>query len=237
MRDLPVFPDLRAFLAHAEAGGDLLRIAEPVRGVDLLVTSPSVLITPYRDGFGNWCSRLEAPAGRIKISTSAIVRVSGVPDPVVPEARQHPVWELPEETLPFLLGSRYCETDLLTEFAWSQFGQTPLGWGRVQAICNFVNQHIRFDYMQARPTRTAVEVFRERVGVCRDYAHLCAALLRAQGVAARVAAVYAPGLEPMEFHAEAKRAQHLAFALTEEKYRQHPIGPFGLNAEPRVKAD
>lgn len=157
---------------------------------DLLVTSPSVLITPYRDGFGNWCSRLEAPAGRIKISTSAIVRVSGAPDPVVPEARQHPVWELPEETLQFLLGSRYCETDLLTEFAWSQFGQTPLGWGRVQAICNFVNQHIRFDYMQARPTRTAVEVFRERVGVCRDYAHLAITLCRCLNIPARYCTGY-----------------------------------------------
>ena len=157
---------------------------------DVLVTSPAVMITPYRDGFGNWCSRIEAPAGRIKISTSAVVRASGIPEPVVPGARQHPVWELPEQALPFLLGSRYCETDLLTDFAWKQFAQTPLGWARVQAICDFVHQHIKFDYMQARATRTAVETFRERVGVCRDYAHLAIAFCRCLNIPARYCTGY-----------------------------------------------
>lgn len=128
---------------------------------DHLVTSPAVLITPYRDAFGNWCSRIEAPVGRTTISTSAIVRSTGVTDPVVPMARQHPVWELPEETLVYLLGSRYCETDLLTEFAWKQLGNAPLGWARVQAVCDFVHDHIKFDYTQARATRTAVEAFKE----------------------------------------------------------------------------
>ena len=157
---------------------------------DLLVTAPTVLITSYRDGFGNWCSRLEAPSGRIRISTSAIVRSTGIPDLVAPQARQHPIWELPEETLVYLLGSRYCETDLLTDFAWRQFGTTPLGWNRVQAICDFVHHHIRFDYMQARPTRTAKEAFDERIGVCRDFAHLGIALCRCLNIPARYCTGY-----------------------------------------------
>jgi len=145
---------------------------------DQLVTNPPVMISPCRDGFGNWCSRLVAPAGRTRISTSAIVRSTGIADPVAREARQYQVWELPEETLQFLLGSRYCETDLLADFAWKQFGTTPLGWSRVQAVCDFVHNHLRFDYMQARATRTALEAFKEQVGVCRDYAHLAIAFCR-----------------------------------------------------------
>src|SRR5215211_2202601 len=95
---------------------------------DYLVTNPAVQVTPYRDGFGNWCSRIEAPAGRTIISTSAVVRCNGVADAVAPTARQHPVSELPGDALVYLLASRYCETDLLTEIAWKQFSSTPLGW-------------------------------------------------------------------------------------------------------------
>jgi transglutaminase-like putative cysteine protease len=157
---------------------------------DFLVTNPAVMITPYRDGFGNWCSRLEAPPGRISISTSAIIRATGIAEPVVRTARQHPVWELPEETLTFLLGSRYCETDLLTDFAWKQFGLTPLGWDRVQAVCDFVHDHIKFDYTQARATRTAVGAFNERIGVCRDYAHLAITLCRCLNIPARYCTGY-----------------------------------------------
>ena len=157
---------------------------------DHLVTNPSVMITPYRDGFGNWCSRLEAPAGRIRISTSAIVRLTGVTDPVALSARQHPVWELPEETLTYLLASRYCETDLLTDIAWKQFGPTPLGWARVQAVCDFVHNHLKFDYMQARATRTAAEAYREGVGVCRDYAHLAITFCRCLNIPARYCTGY-----------------------------------------------
>jgi transglutaminase-like putative cysteine protease len=179
--------------------------ADEIVRPDLLVTAPTVMITPYRDGFGNWCSRLEAPAGRIRISTSAIVRSTGIPDPVAPLARQHPVQELPEDTLVYLLGSRYCETDLLADFAWKQFGTTPLGWPRVQAICDFVHSHIRFDYMQARATRTAQEAFTERVGVCRDFAHLGIALCRCLNIPARYCTGYlgdvgmAPPFEEMDF--------------------------------------
>ncbi len=157
---------------------------------DNLVTNPTVMTSPYRDGFGNWCTRIEAPIGRTTISTSAIVRSNGIADPVEPNARQHPVWELPAETLTYLLGSRYCETDLLADFAWKQFGPTPLGWARVQAVCDFVHDYIRFDYTQARATRTALEVFRERVGVCRDFAHLAITLCRCLNIPARYCTGY-----------------------------------------------
>jgi transglutaminase-like putative cysteine protease len=172
---------------------------------DHLVTNPGVNITPYRDGFGNWCSRFEAPTGRMRINNSAIVRVTGTAEPVVLGARQHPVPELPEEALVYLLGSRYCETDLLADFAWKQFGTAPLGWARVQAVCNFVHNHIRFDYTQARPTRTAVEAFHEKVGVCRDYAHLGVTLCRCLNIPARYCTGYLgdigmpPPYGPMDF--------------------------------------
>jgi transglutaminase-like putative cysteine protease len=172
---------------------------------DVLQVTPAVAITPYRDGFGNWCSRIEAPAGRTKISTSAIVRCNGIPEPIALNARQHPVSELPPETLGFLLPSRYCESDLLTEAAWGLFGSTPLGWARVQAVCDFVHNHIRFDYAAARPTQTAVGAFNERVGVCRDFAHLAVAFCRCLNIPARYCTGYLgdigmpPPYGPMDF--------------------------------------
>jgi len=172
---------------------------------DVLVNSPFAPITAYRDTFGNWCRRLEAPAGRTTISTSAIVRSTGIADPVAPAARQHTVLELPEDALVYLMPSRYCDSDLLTDFAWKQFGPTPLGWARVQAICDFVHNHIRFDYMQARATRTAFEAFTEGVGVCRDFAHLAIALCRCLNIPARYCTGYLgdigmpPPYGPMDF--------------------------------------
>jgi transglutaminase-like putative cysteine protease len=135
-------------------------------------------------------SRIVAPAGLTRISTTAVVRDHGMPDAVAPGARQHAVQELPEEALVFLLASRYCETELLTETAWRMFAHTPLGWPRVQAICDFVHHHIRFDYMQARATRTAWEAYNEAVGVCRDYAHLAIALCRCMNIPARYCTGY-----------------------------------------------
>jgi len=131
---------------------------------DHLITSPSVPTTAYRDAFGNWCSRIVAPKGEIRLSTNAIVNDRGESDVVAAPAQEHRVQDLPEETLVFLLGSRYCETDLLSEVAWGLFGKSPNGWGRVQAVCDFVHQHIAFDYKQARATKTAWEAFNERTG-------------------------------------------------------------------------
>src|SRR5450631_2850396 len=109
---------------------------------DYLTVSPSVPILPYRDGFGNWCSRIVAPPGRVRLSGDGVVRDTGLPDVIVPSAAQHAVEDLPAETLVFLLGSRYCETDRLSGSAWSLFVKSPPGWARVQAICDFVHHHI-----------------------------------------------------------------------------------------------
>ena len=157
---------------------------------DHLTTSPAVPVRGYRDCFGNWCSRIIAPAGRIRIAANGLLNDSGVAEPVAHGAIQHQMQDLPEETLQFLLGSRYCETDRLTPFAWQQFSSTPLGWARVQAVCDFVHQHIQFGYQHADPTKTAWQVFNDRRGVCRDYAHLAIALCRSLNIPARYCTGY-----------------------------------------------
>ena len=157
---------------------------------DHMHTDPSVPIRAYRDGFGNWCSRLVAPAGSLRIWTDAVVNDMGEPDVVAPWAEQIPAEDLPEETLVFLLGSRYCETDLLSETAWRLFADSPTGWGRVQSICDFVNRHITFGYEHASPTKTAWGVFNERRGVCRDYAHLAITLCRCMNIPTRYCTGY-----------------------------------------------
>jgi transglutaminase-like putative cysteine protease len=172
---------------------------------DLLNTDPYVPSSRYRDGFGNWCTRLVAPAGRIKIASSGVIRDSGKPDEIASLACQDDVADLPEETLLFLLGSRYCETDRLSQIAWDLFGQCPPGWQRVQAICDFVHGHIRFGYEYARPTKTAWETFNERTGVCRDFAHLALAFCRCMNIPARYCTGYLgdigvpPADAPMDF--------------------------------------
>src|SRR5215813_8872571 len=135
---------------------------------DHLRIVPALPLTRYLDAFGNVCTRLVAPAGELKISTDALIADSGLPDTVEPTARGHEIAELPHDTLVFLLGSRYCETERLMDLAWSRFGTTPSGWPRVQAICDFVHSHVRFGYQHARATRTAADVVVERRGVCRS---------------------------------------------------------------------
>ena len=174
---------------------------------DMLVVNPSVPIKAYRDGFGNWCTRIVAPKGEIQLRADSIVRDPGTPDRIEPWAREHAVHDLPEDTLVFLLGSRYCETDCLSETAWGLFGKTPAGWGRVQAICDFVHNHIQFGYHHARRTRTALEAFRERQGVCRDFAHLAIAFCRCMNIPARYCTGYLGDIgvpasaDPMDFSA------------------------------------
>ena len=182
------------------------------RAADILVpdhvkTDPSVPIAAYRDSFGNWCSRIVAPKGQIRIASTAVVKDSGEPDVVATSAQQHSIQDLPEEALVFLLGSRYCDTEKFSQTAWSLFGQTPSGWGRVQAICDFVHNHISFGYEHARATRTAWETFNERRGVCRDYAHLAIAFCRCMNIPARYCTGYLgdmgapPPCGPMDFAA------------------------------------
>jgi transglutaminase-like putative cysteine protease len=174
---------------------------------DHVTTDPSIPMVAYRDSFGNWCSRIVAPKGQIRIASTAVVKTSGEPDVVATSAQQHSIEDLPEEALAFLLGSRYCDTEKFSRAAWSLFGQTPSGWGRVQAICDFVHNHISFGYEHARATRTAWETFNERRGVCRDYAHLAIAFCRCMNIPARYCTGYLgdmgvpPPYGPMDFAA------------------------------------
>jgi transglutaminase-like putative cysteine protease len=174
---------------------------------DHLVTNPAVPIEGYRDGFGNWRHRLVAPAGRFTLGTDATIRDSGLSDAVDLSALQHQVQHLPADTLQFLLGSRYCETDVLSDEAWRLFKHTPLGWPRVQAICDFVHHHLTFGYEHARATRTAAQAYAERHGVCRDFAHLAIAFCRCLNIPARYCTGYVsdiglpPPYAPMDFAA------------------------------------
>ena len=157
---------------------------------DHMRTEPSVPLVLYRDGFGNYCTRLVAPAGRTRISADAVINDSGEREPTIPGAVQHSVESLPQETLVYLLASRYCDTELLSATAWTLFGHTPADWSRVQAICDFVHRHITFGYQFARSTRTASEAFHERKGVCRDFAHLAVTLCRCMNIPARYCTGY-----------------------------------------------
>jgi transglutaminase-like putative cysteine protease len=182
------------------------RFSDIIKADHLLLT-PSVPVSAYRDSYGNWCSRIVAPAGQIRLSSNAIVNDTGDPDPVLPWLQQRPVETLPEEALIFLLGSRYCETDLLSETAWRLFQATPTGWQRVQAICDFVHQHLQFGYGLSSPTKSAFQAFQDRKGVCRDFAHLAITLCRCMNIPARYCTGYLsdigkpPPYLPMDFSA------------------------------------
>ena len=177
---------------------------------EIVVIEPNLAVDEYLDGFGNQCGRVNVLAGvsQVRFHSQSTLRDSGLLDEVNPSAWQHDPADLPVATLQFLLPSRYCEVDSeLLQFAWNQFGQTPLGWARVQAICDFVHQHLRFDYSAARATRTAVEGYRERTGVCRDFTHLALTLCRCMNIPARYCTGYLgdigiePVRSPMDFSA------------------------------------
>ena len=160
----------------------------------------------YVDAFGNVCTRIIAPAGRITIRTDFVIADSGLTDIIAPYARQHDITELPNDALVFLLGSRYCETDRLSDTAWSLFGTTRPGWARVQAICDYVHDWIAFGYEHACPTLSAWESFVARKGVCRDYTHLAITFCRCMNIPARYCTGYlgdigVPRVDPMDFSA------------------------------------
>ena len=161
----------------------------------------------FVDDFGNRCARLVAPAGQTVLSYDAVVEDSGLLDAFDPGAEQVAPDKLPDECLGFLLGSRYCETDRLSNLAWNMFGHLPENATRVQAICDYVHSRLTFSYGFARATRTAVEAHEERVGVCRDFAHLAIALCRAMNIPARYVNGYMgdigvePDPAPMDFNA------------------------------------
>ncbi len=193
-------PMMLALSIHPERADDLVV-------PDRLVSDPVVPTSSYLDLFGNRCSRLVAPQGRIVLSSDAVVNDNGAPDLVARSAPQNTVEALPAATLVYLLGSRYCETELLSDIAWQLFGSVPAGWARVQAICDYVHRHIEFGYTHARHTRTASEAHAEGRGVCRDYAHLAITLCRCMDIPARYCTGYLgdvgtePPYGPMDFAA------------------------------------
>ena len=176
-------PLLLALSPHPSYGGQVI-------GSTRIRTEPAVPLEEYFDPFGNRRTRVAAPVGRLTLWSDSIVENDGAPDPYDWNARQHDIATLPVETLHYLTASRYCEADELVDQAWLLFGETPSGWARVQAICNWVHNHLTFGYHFGRPTKTAVDVMRERTGVCRDFAHLAIALCRAMNIPARYASGY-----------------------------------------------
>lgn len=199
-----------------------LELSKPMMVVGLLSVHPSrtadllepdeVQITPnaphdeYFDSFGNRCTRIFADQGQLRMFNSTLIRDSGEPDPVDLSAEQIPPEKLPTDVLQFLLASRYCEVDRLSDLAWSKFGHMTPGWGMVQAICDWVHSHITFDYNSARSTKSALDVYSERRGVCRDFQHLAVSMCRALHIPARYVTGYLGDIGvtstfPMDFSA------------------------------------
>jgi transglutaminase-like putative cysteine protease len=181
--------------------------AQDLRTPAIISSNSRAPLVASLDEFGNLRTRTVASAGILKLSTNFVIQDSGLPDDLAPWAEEVPVAQLPDEAVSFLLGSRYCETDRLADIAWSLFGNTPRGFGRVQAIVDYVHRHLVFGYPFARSTRTAWEAHEERVGVCRDFAHLSIALCRCMNIPARYATGYLgdigvpPVDAPMDFSA------------------------------------
>ena len=177
-----------------------------LREPDFIEASPEVSHAQYSDSFGNICTRFLARPGPLRLTNSTLVEDSGEPDAVDWEAPAVPVEQLPRETLQFLLASRYCEVDRLSEIAWQLFGNIPAGWPRAQAVCDWVHDYVTFGYQYARPTRTAMDTYNERQGVCRDFQHLAITFCRSLHMPARYATGYlgdigVPPGGPMDFSA------------------------------------
>ena len=189
----------------------LLSVA-PDRRPDLLTSeiisfNPPIPARQELDLFGNIVTRVVAPGGLLNVSTDFLITDTGRSDDCAPGATEIPVQELPNEVLPFLLGSRYCETDKLSQLAWNLFGLSWGGWHRVQTVVDYVHNWLRFDYQKADATRSAAEAYMQQVGVCRDFAHLAVTFCRCLNIPARYATGYLgdigvpPDPAPMDFSA------------------------------------
>jgi len=176
-------PMILTLSVHPSRFNDLLTL-------DRMQLLPAIPANTYHDSFGNFCHVIRAPAGRLTVSANFLIRDDAEPDAVAPEAEQHALEDLPVDVLIFLLGSRYCETDRLSDMAWSLFGHVPKGWPLVQAICDYVHDRITFGYQYASPSKTAFDVHTERRGVCRDFAHLAITLCRCMNIPARYCTGY-----------------------------------------------
>ena len=191
-------PLLAVVNVHHSRVGDLV-------APDVMATTPAVPLDGYHDSFGNWCHRLVAPAGQFRMEADTVIHDPGRLDETVVDAAQTPVPDLPAAALRYLLPSRYCESDRLPEVAWDLFGSMPPTWQRIEAVSQWVHDHVTFGYQWASPAKTAHDVLTDGRGVCRDYAHLGIALCRALNVPARYCTGYLgdigipPSNEPMDF--------------------------------------
>jgi transglutaminase-like putative cysteine protease len=181
--------------------------AADLRGPDEVCVEPETPTESYIDTFGNRCARFAASSGALRLSNSTLIHDSGLPDAVSPGAREIPVQELPIDVLRYLYNSRYCEVDRFSTIAPELFGALPQGWSRVQAICDWVHSKVSFGYQHARATKSALDVFTERIGVCRDFQHLAVTLCRALNIPARYVTGYLGDIglplapSPMDFSA------------------------------------
>jgi len=182
--------------------------AKDLREPDLLQVDPALSLDSYIDSFGNICTRFDAPAGPLRLSNRTLIEDSGEYDAMKLDAAEHPIHDLPSDVLQYLLSSRYCEVDRLSNVALDLFGHLPPGWSRVQTICDWVHNKVVFGYQYARSTKTALDVFTERQGVCRDYQHLAITFCRALNIPARYATgylgdirIFPPPTAPMDFAA------------------------------------
>src|SRR4051812_28631158 len=201
-----------AFEKSAQHAAILILNLHPSREKDLaqpndMQFDPPIPVQTYKDHFDNICTRIVMPPGRLAVSAENIVHDNGEPDVAAPGAGQIPVQDLPPETLEFLLGSRYCETDRLSDAAWSLFGGVRPGWERAQAICDYVHDRLTFSYPNARSTRSAWDAHEEGLAVCRDFAHLAISFCRCMNIPARYCTGYLGDLgvppvpDPMDFSA------------------------------------
>jgi transglutaminase-like putative cysteine protease len=165
-------------------------LAPRLRRPETIFTEPAIPVELFIDTFGNRAGRIEAPPGKLRITYDNVIEDSGLHEPKIDGARLHPIRELPPDCMPFLLSSRYCEVDKLSQTAWDLFGKTPETWERVQAVMDWVHSHIEFGYAHARPTKTAADACAEKKGVCRDFQHLAITMLRALNIPARYATGY-----------------------------------------------
>lgn len=174
---------------------------------DTLILEPDVPVQRYLDAFGNKCARFVGPAGFIRLRCDTVIEDGSELDPANPDARELPVKDLPDDVLQFLLPSRYCEVDRLSATAIDLFGGITPGWQRVEAVCTWVNEKLRFGYGLSRPTKTAMDALIERTGVCRDFQHLAISFCRALNIPARYATGYLGDIgvpaspSPMDFSA------------------------------------
>jgi transglutaminase-like putative cysteine protease len=161
-----------------------------LRELDLLRADSATQFECFTDNFGNNACRFVAQPGPLRITNSTLIYDTGEPDPVAPWARELPVQDLPKDTLQYLLNSRYCEVDRMSNIAAQLFGGIARGWDRVQAVCTWVHNWVTFGYQYANSEKTALDVYHDGVGVCRDFQHLAITLCRALNIPARYATGY-----------------------------------------------